>query len=328
MTFFPNVNRGRGAALLLVVFLFSGSVSQAQQITEEDYAWAEGFLSQYTTPLVIGDNVSVTWVDADAFWYSVDVTDGSAYYRVDVRRGQKELAFDHEELARAVSEVADAEYTASTLPISVLEWQDDTHISFLGEGKQFSCDLRRYQCEAKASDRDPRAAMFSRFGTDVPSPDGRWEAFIRDHNLFVRDTESGEEKALTDDGEEFFGYATNNAGWTKSDRPVLEWSPDSRKIATFQHDGRGVGYMYLVNTQVGHPELEAWQYPLPGDSLIFRIHRVILDVESGDMVRLDMPEDQHRSTITDHVAYRGGWADIDWADDASEVAFVSSSRDH
>lgn len=86
--------------------------------------------------------------------------------------------------------------------------------------------------------------------------------------------------------------------------------------------------MYLVSTASGHPDLEAWQYPMPGDSVIFRIERVILDVETNEMVRLDMPADQHRSTITDHIAYRGGWADIDWSEDGSELAFVSSSRDH
>ncbi len=171
-------------------------------------------------------------------------------------------------------------------------------------------------------------SFFGRLSNDVTSPDGTKEAFVRDYNMWVRDLETEKETQLTDDGEEYFGYGTSNAGWTKSDRPVLEWSPDSRKIATFQHDGRGVGMMYLVSTASGHPDLEAWQYPMPGDSVIFRIERVILDVETNEMVRLDMPADQHRSTITDHIAYRGGWADIDWSEDGSELAFVSSSRDH
>ena len=39
-------------------------------------------------------------------------------------------------------------------------------------------------------------------------------------------------------------------------------------IATFQHDARGVGMMPMTTTNVGHPELESWKYPLPGDSLI------------------------------------------------------------
>ena len=76
------------------------------------------------------------------------------------------------------------------------------------------------------------------------------------------------ETPLTTDGVKDFGYATDNAGWTRSDRPVLLWSPDSRKIATFQQDERGVGEMYLVETRVGHPVLQQWKYPLPGDSVI------------------------------------------------------------
>ena len=87
-------------------------------------------------------------------------------------------------------------------------------------------------------------------------------AFIRDFNLWVRDIATGKETQLTKDGVKDFGYATDNAGWIRSDRPVLLWSPDSKKIATFQHDGRGVGEMYLVHTAVGHPTLEAWKYPL------------------------------------------------------------------
>jgi dipeptidyl-peptidase 4 len=34
--------------------------------------------------------------------------------------------------------------------------------------------------------------------------------------------------------------------------------------------------MHLVSTNVGEPALESWKYPLPGDSVIFRISRVII----------------------------------------------------
>ena len=52
---------------------------------------------------------------------------------------------------------------------------------------------------------------------------------------------------LTKDGVKDFGYATDNAGWTRSDRPIVLWSPDSKKIATFQQDQRAVGEMHLVD---------------------------------------------------------------------------------
>ncbi len=46
-------------------------------------------------------------------------------------------------------------------------------------------------------------------------------AFIRDYNLWAKEISTGKETQLTADGVKDFGYATNNAGWTKSDRPVL-----------------------------------------------------------------------------------------------------------
>jgi dipeptidyl-peptidase 4 len=161
------------------------------------------------------------------------------------------------------------------------------------------------------------------------SPDGKRAAFIRDHNLWVRDIATGRETQLTSDGQKDFGYATDNAGWVKSDRPVLVWSPDSRKIATFQQDDRPVGEMYLVTTKVGHPELQQWKYPLPGDSAISMIHRVVIDVDTPRVIRFQMPPDAHRSTLCDHVICRGTeWADVEWYPDGSHIAFVSTSRDH
>ncbi len=165
--------------------------------------------------------------------------------------------------------------------------------------------------------------------TDVKSPDGARTAYIKDWNLWVRDVATGTERALTTDGVKDFGYATDNAGWTKSDRPILVWSPDSKKIATFQQDQRDVGDMYLVRTQVGHPTLEAWKYPLPGDQHVAMLERVIIDVDASRIVRLRMPPDQHRSTLCDHIACRGGnWADVQWSQDSTHLAFVSTSRDH
>ena len=148
----------------------------------------------------------------------------------------------------------------------------------------------------------------------VASPDGKRAVFIHDWNLWVRDIDGGKETALTTDGVKDFGYATDNAGWAKSDRPMVVWSPDSKKIATFQQDQRAVGEMYLVNTQVGHPQLQTWKYPLPGDDTVAMLHRVIIDAEAPRVVRLRMDPDQHRSTLCDNLACRGGdWGDVQWA---------------
>ena len=160
------------------------------------------------------------------------------------------------------------------------------------------------------------------------SPDKKRAAFIRNFNLWVRDTATNAETQLTTDGVKDFGYATDNAGWRKSDRPVLLWSPDSRRISTFQQDERTVSDMYLVSTNVGKPKLQAWKYPLPGDKDVAMIHRVIIEVDTPKIVRLQAPADPHRSTLCDDIVCSGSFDDNEWSEDGSTLAFVSSSRDH
>jgi dipeptidyl-peptidase-4 len=198
------------------------------------------------------------------------------------------------------------------------------------------CSASTERCDAAIDTRELSraraefAARPARGGAEIISPDGKRAAFIRAYNLWTRDVASGRETQLTTDGVKEFGYATDNAGWVRSDRPILLWSPDSRRIATFQQDERGVGEMYLVSTKVGHPELQAWKYPLPGDSIITTIQRVIIDVDVPKVIRLQTPVDQHRSTLCDHIICRGdeGWTDVQWYPDGSHLAFVSTSRDH
>lgn len=162
----------------------------------------------------------------------------------------------------------------------------------------------------------------------IPSPDKQKEAFIRDWNLWVRDLTTQKETQLTTDGVENFGYATDNAGWRKSERPILLWSPDSKKIATYQQDQRHVSDMYLVTTNVGAPTLKSWKYPLPQDEDIIRIHRVIIEVDEPKIIRLKLPADPRRGTLCDDISCSGSFDDNEWSPDSKYLAFVSSSRDH
>jgi len=165
-------------------------------------------------------------------------------------------------------------------------------------------------------------------GSEVISPDGKKSILIKDYNLFVKDIASGKLTQLTTDGIKDYGYSTDNAGWKHSDAPILSWSPDSKKITTFQQDQRNSKDMYLVTTNVGAPKLEAWKYPLPGDKEIATIRRVIIDVVNPKVISLNIPPDQHRATLSDDISSSGTFDDIDWNANGSEVAFVSTSRDH
>jgi dipeptidyl-peptidase-4 len=321
-----------GAAALSpqLVPLAGAQVALAQpgrpyQYTPDDYARAERFLAASTGNLVAGIAGRPTWLADGRFWYRTANLGGGAFWTVDPTRGTRTPSFDHARLATALGAATNAQVDGDRLPFQTLDLAaDGASITVTVSGARWRCDIRAYSCASAG--RPPQAPPNSRV-----TPDGRWAVFIRDHNLWGRVMATGQETQVTRDGIEDFGYGTNNAGWTRSATPVVTFSPDGRKLATFQHDSRGVRDMYLVSTNVGAPRLEAWKYPFPGDSVIFRISRVIIH-EGPDgqprLVRLRMPPDQHRSTVSDHIACGGEICDTQWYPDGSHLAFISSSRDH
>ncbi|HEY6251057.1 MAG TPA: DPP IV N-terminal domain-containing protein [Candidatus Angelobacter sp.] len=298
--------------------VFSTATAQQKTLTAGDYARAEKFMGYNANPLVL-HNIQPAWLPDGRFWYRDTSADGDEFIVFDPAKQTREPAFDHEKVAASLSKSAGKSYSKAHLPFGRFEYSSDgKSILFAIAGKRWSCDSSGNSCMQLAVGERP---------DEVLSPDKKHAAFIRDYNLWIRDTNTRKETQLTTDGVKDYGYATNNAGWIHGDDPVLSWSPDSRKIATFQQDQRKVGEMYLVETKVGHPTLQAWKYPLPGDDVVTMIERVIIDLDTRKVIRLKMPPDQHRTTLCDDLKCRN-WADVQWSPDASHLVFVSSSRDH
>ncbi len=327
---------------LLLAVMWSAA-AQAPTVTAEQYQHAEKFLSSSVTPLVLHAAVHPNWLPDGRFWYRDNLADNAAeFVLVDPQKAARTPAFDHARLAAALSAANSQAYSGDKLPFRTFEYSaDGRDVTFSVGEKRFRCDTAGSKCTVQekgenAAGRESRAAMppgMERMGTfarkDSPSPDGKHTVFLRNDNLWLREIPGGQETQLTFDGVRDFGYATDNAGWTHSDRPIVLWSPDSRKIATYQQDQRSVGEMYLVDTRVGHSNLQAWKYPLPGDPNIITIQRVIVHLDGPRTVRLKMPPDARRGTVTDDIKVRGGdLDDAQWSADSSQLAFVSSSRDH
>ena len=317
---------------LTAAAVFVSEAATAQQLpalTAQDYARAEGFMSYNTQALVDGTSGRPNWLANDRFWYRVVTAKGSEFVLVDPARKTRTAAFDHAKLAGALSAASGQQYEAARLPFRSFTFSSDEKVvSFAAGGKNWKYDVTSGQVSPDAT---PAAgpAPSPNAGNEIVSPDGKLAAYIRDHNLWVRDTKTGQQTPLTTDGVKDFGYATDNAGWTQSDRPILLWSPDSRKIATFQQDQRKVSDMYLVTTNIGKPTLKSWKYPLPGDKDITTIERVIIEVNGPKVVRFKMAPDPRRGSLSDDINSAGlGFDDVNWSPDGTELAFVSTSRDH
>lgn len=311
----------------------SANAQEVGSLTAKDYEHAESFLSYNTEPLVQHGTVRPNWLSADRFWYLTNTDSGKAFFLVDPAKKSKSAAFDQEKLASELSKITGTTYNANLLPFQTFSYSPDGNsLLFLVKGQRYIYDLKGLQLKKDNSNADfdnsAQKPVLRRGNLEVLSPDGKLAAFIRDYNLWVRNVATKEETQLTRDGVKDFGYATDNAGWKHSEGPIIRWSPDSKKIATFQQDQRNVSDMYLVTTNVGKPTLKAWKYALPGDKDIAMIQRVVIDVAQPKVIRLQVAADPHRASLSDDISSSGTFDDIDWKADGSELAFLSTSRDH
>jgi dipeptidyl-peptidase 4 len=329
------------AAGVVLGCCFSASgMAQGRQLTTEDYARAEKFMGYNVSSLVYHGVARPMWMGDGRFWYRDNGPDGITFMVVDPVKGTKTPAFDQTKLAAALTKSTDGKMKADAqhLVISEVALSDGDKTVVVGNGsRKFRCDLsgvgvctELLEPGAKASGEQENSARNREHGE--LSPDKTKAAFIREWNLWVRDLATGKETQLTTDGVKDYGYATDNAGWTMSDNAILVWSPDGKKIATFQQDQRKTGELYMVPVTNGHPELKAWKYPLVGDKDVTMIERVVIDLggDAAKVIRLKMAPDQHRSTLCDDISCRGGsgWDDVQWSADGKTLAFVSTSRDH
>lgn len=313
------------SGILFLSFIFFDT-SKAQEIDPDvaAYEQAENMLSWNLNSKIFNHNVTPVQIDENHFWYTQNTREGDLYFLADVENRALDMAFDHQRLATAISEITvdKTEIDPNSLQLRNLSFNENlSEITFEKSGDNWSCSLDSYQCEILGT--APSAPSFS-----VLSPDGSLAAFTKDYNLWVHDLQSGDDIQLTYDGIEHYSYGTNNHGWSRSERPILLWSPDSNKIATYRLDERGVETMTLWRTQVGRPEADIWPYALPGDSIVPMHERIVIDVEYRRLVELDVEPDHQRTSNCCGLIRQGNWADVEWNDDSSILSFVSTSRDY
>ena len=301
------MNRSMGfAAALILVATSVGIAQQKRVVTTADYDRAVKMLAPSLTGLVVGDSVNATWLPDGRLWYARTTATGT-----------ENVVIDPVKMSREVVATPPAGGQASPAPG--------------GRGGRGAAGAGGRGGAGRggiALSKTCGPNVTGQTGPPPPSmsPDGSKALFICDWNLWVRDVATGQERQLTTDGAKDFGYATSNAGWTTSAAPALSWSPDGKKIATQQQDERKVGDMYLVETPVngGHPVLRAWKYPLPGDPDVAMISRVIIDVESGKVTRLEGGPDFHRAMSEDDI----DMSEYLWSPDGSKLGYVSTDRFH
>ncbi|MCX8155100.1 MAG: prolyl oligopeptidase family serine peptidase [Verrucomicrobiae bacterium] len=159
---------------------------------------------------------------------------------------------------------------------------------------------------APASAPEPARPVRPREGL---SPDGQWQAFIRDDNVFVRRMSDQQEFALSTDGRAEDRYQGR-----------FYWSPDSRKLVvmrTRQGDMRKVYYVESSPKDQLQPKLHSYDYLKPGDRVPQPMPQLF------DVV-------QRRKIEINSELFENPWSnqEVRWAADSSRFTFVHNRRGH
>src|SRR5262245_13726903 len=288
------------AAVAVCVSLAAPAQAQGRR---EDYARAQKFLIEEIKKIAYDGQVDAHWLTGTTrFWYLKDALDSKEFLLVDAASGSKTPAFDHQRLAAALSTVAGRRYEARALPFSYVQFGNGGKtVAVAIDQNSYKCDLAAYQC-TKTTDvvdedeeevrsgppRQPDPGRLPR--TERFSPDRKFVAFVREHNLWVRNVTTGEQIQLSKDGEHFYDYATPLPSPTLMvaqgtedvvQAPAVFWSPDSKKVATYVMDQRNFPRLTITQSAPPdqfRPKYFSYAYPLPVDFDLPTAKLVVFDV--------------------------------------------------
>ena len=270
-------------SLLCLLTMAFGAESAASQVMRADYERADTILK--CSDRVYSPAIHPEWIDSSHyFWYKNHEKEGDFYYLVNAESGKKQRAADKKGLAAFFSKK-----------------QKKLAESLLKE-------------EEKRPDRWRRREEAP---VPVVSPDKKWEAYVKDNNLYlspVRDEKEKdkpkEEIALTMDGTANLRYD----GWS------IIWSPDSRKLATVKVrdvQERRIPLIESSPSSQKQPILQWRNYAKPGDVLPVYLP-VLFDVEARKQMALNVTpyENQFYLNLTG------------WREDSRAFTFEFNQRGH
>ncbi|WP_304131254.1 S9 family peptidase [Phocaeicola plebeius] len=292
-------------------------ISLWAQGTVEDYNRAYALREKYNAKHVLYAGVVPHWVDqTSAFWYVRQTEKGKEYVKVDAASKKRTALFDQQKMASALTEKAGREINAYNLPLQNcrLNISLDT-LRFQLDGKFWAYSIKNNRLldegaiPSRGKERHWMEVDDEKEGRPVTSPDGKWTAFIKNDNVYVREVATGKEKQLSQDGTLSNYYSS-----------YIQWSPDSKSVVSCRIRPVEKRYVYYVESSPAdqaQPKLHKQEYAKPGDELRFKVP-CIFEVESGRRLIPSTELFSHQYELSGPM----------WNADSKAITFEYNERGH
>ncbi|MBK6681053.1 MAG: DPP IV N-terminal domain-containing protein [Ignavibacteriales bacterium] len=163
------------------------------------------------------------------------------------------------------------------------------------------------------SEAKPSTLQFAKI-----DPTEKYAAYVREHNLYLEDLESGTIKALTTDGSRTIINGTFD--WVYEEefgiRDGFRWSPDGGKIAFWRLDAKNIkDFLMINNTDSLYSYTIPVQYPKAGEKNSECIVGTV-DIKTGNTVWMNAGDDPANNYIPR----------MEWAGNTGKLAFQHLNR--
>lgn len=301
---------------LLIAMLLSVVMAIAQG-TVEDYHRAYSLKEKFSANKMFYVGVSPQWIDGThQFWYVRNTPEGRIYVAVDADKKERKELFDHKQLAATLTGASGREVKAGALyleRLSVGKGLDTLRFVFNNQRWMYAIPTKRLVNEGTLPAPGPQRHWMEtddeKTASPITSPDGKYVAFIKNDNIYVKEIATGKEKQLSLDGTMGNYYSA-----------YIRWSPDSKKVASCKIRPVEKRYVYYVESSPAdqfQPKLHKQEYAKPGDELPFRVP-CIYEVETGRGI---IPS-------TDLFDRQFSVSGPDWNSDSRAVTFEYNQRGH
>ncbi len=290
--------------------------------------------------LVSGGRVAPAWApDGATLGYVDGRPDERRAWRVDLTTGERMALFDVEKARGAIRDATGEVPPGRGVPFSEFKWTGHDEIGFEMSGAGFllnlsSSDVRKLENASPVdklhglSDRErktPKEYLRStRLGgavpaLEVPSPDRAYLLSTDNSNIVARSTYDGRVVRLTEDGrpesEWRFDAPSLTAPGSAAPRPSACWSPDSRKVAAYKVDLRGVYQAPQVHYLKSQDEV-VYNYGAKAGGTMERTNLYVLDLLGRPPVALDLGDTSDSYPVA-----------VAWLPGSTSVVVFRMSRD-
>jgi dipeptidyl aminopeptidase/acylaminoacyl peptidase len=301
---------------LVTIFLAVHNISFSQPDTN-DYKRADN-LAALAAGKVFYGNVKPTWINTSGkFLYESTTPKGIEYVIVDAINLYKTTPFDQKRFIDALEDATGEKAEIGKLPIRNLIFAESLRsFSFIYNDYNWICTLRNYRLIKGDRVTDRRVSTTWDWGTrdelgntPVESPDKKWNAFIRDYNVFIRSNADKKEFQLSYDG-----------GLGEYYSSYFIWSPDSKKLVTNRvrpAEAHIIHYIESSPEDQLQPKHYSYEYRKPGDA-VPQMYPQLFDIDAKKQIKIDDSLIPNQYSIDE----------VNWSKDKSYFTYEYNKRGH